>query len=313
MQTTQILALLLVFLLPSFALAEEAGDALPPPVQQEEPLSPPQQEPTHRRAPQKSEGLWYRDAGEYIASRSTRMGVPTEVNSKIITDGKRFDVSLGKRIPLLTWGEKSASEAWVLGVDGGMLASLQRYSRQGKLTFATNTFDGYFGAFLAYSFDGWIAMLRSAHLSAHLVDNSAQFFNATSYSHFWNELIVGKTFPRPDQESNWDLHLQGSIGANNTSSPPTKQPRATLGASFGYALAGSDSLAILASADAIRAGVEGQKESYSFFLGLGSLNRPQSTHRPFRIGLAHYSGSDYRNQFYFKKQKWTTFEVSLEL
>lgn len=262
--------------------------------------------------PEKPAALWYRDAGEYLSSRSTRMGFPTDVNTKIVSDGKRFDASVGKRIPLLVWKEKSLADAWVLGVDGGMLASLERFKRGDKLTFATNTFDGFFGAFLAYGHEGWIFLLRTAHLSAHLVDNSPQILSAVSYNQFWNELIVNKSFPAPEKESDWDLALQGSVGLNNTSSPENDQPRASLGLSYGKALSGPDSLALVASADALRAGVEGQKPTYALFLGIGTLNRPNTTHRPFRAGIAHFTGSDYRNQFFFKKQRWTTFEVSAE-
>jgi hypothetical protein len=257
--------------------------------------------------------LWYRNAGDYMASRSTRMTLPTDVNTKIITDGKRFDVSVGKRIPLFWWGEEGRHSGWSAGIDGGMLASLMQYTSQGRLTFATNTFDGYFGMYVGRTWsDGWLAMFRMAHLSAHLVDNSPRFLNPTGYSQFWNEVIVGKTFPAPTELSDWDLHLQANVGLNNTSTPAADQPRAGLGADFGYALNGPDSMAIVASADAIRAGVMNQKLTYAFFLGMGYLKRPNTTHRPFRFGLAYFRGSDYRNQLYFERQNWLTFEIAAE-
>jgi hypothetical protein len=235
------------------------------------------------------------------------------VNTKLISDGKRFDVSLGKRIPLYNWGEEGLYKTWSFGVDGGMLASLVRYSSQGKLTFATNTFDGMFGMYLGFSTaDGWLGLFRSAHLSAHHVDNSPLYLTPIPYSQFWNEIIVGKTFPAPSEERDWDLHLQGSVGLNNTSSPRSDQPRAQLGLDFGYAFSGADSLALLVSADALRAGVSGQKLTYAFFLGTGFLSRPQTTHRPFRAGLAYFRGSDYRNQLYFNRQNWLTFELATE-
>lgn len=301
MKTYLLLATLSLFPLSTFA---EEGSPLPE-------ATVPRGAYTRSAKPQEKKP-WFRNAGEYMSSRSTRMGFPTDVNTKIITDGKRYDVSVGKRIPLYTWSEKSLSEAWVFGIDGGMLASLERFSRAGKLTFGTNTFDGFFALFISKSWDGWLAMLRSAHLSAHLVDNSPQVTGAVSYSQFWNEIIVGKTFPNPEKESEWDLHLQGSVGLNNTSAPVEKQPRAALGGSFGYALQGPDSLALLASADMLNAGVQGQKPTYAYFAGFGTLNRPNSTRRPFRAGVAHYRGSDYRNQFFNKRQKWTTFEISAE-
>jgi hypothetical protein len=255
---------------------------------------------------------WFRNAGEYIANRSLRIGIPTSPSSKILTDGKRFDVTLGKRIPLYTWEEDGPGEAWTFGIDGGMLASLVRYSNNGRLTFATDTFDGFFGAYLAKAWDGWLAMARYAHLSAHLVDNSPQILNPVGYSQFWEELTLGKSFPAPSEPSDWDLQLQGSIGLNHTSMPAQANPRLAFGASFGHALWGPDSLAVLTSADLLKAGVAEQKATYSFFLGVGTLNRPETTHRPFRAGITHFSGADYRNQFYFRKHTWTTFEVALE-
>lgn len=260
--------------------------------------------------PEKS---WFRDPGEYLAHRSVRMGIPASTQSSIFTDGKRFDANIGKRLSLINWSVKGPSTAWTAGIDAGMLASLQRYSRNGQFTFATNTFDGFFGAFIEKGWDGWIAMLRFAHLSAHLVDNSPNILNPVNYSHFWEELVVGKTFPHPDKASNWDLHLQGSVGVNHTSIPSRNQPRASFGLSYGHTLNGHDSLALLTSADVLRAGVQGQKPSYSLFAGLGSLNRPDSTRRPFRVGFAFFRGSDYRNQNYNRTQNWTTLELSTEL
>jgi len=259
---------------------------------------------------------WFRSAGDYMAYRTERWGVPTDPSTKILTDGKRFDTSIGKRISLLTWGDDEFKKAWSFGIEGGMLASLYRYSNAGSLTFATRTFDGYFGAYVGFMKDGWIAMLRTAHLSAHLVDNAPELDatgkGAVSYSQFWNELVVGKTFPAPADTSNWEVHAQGSIGMNNTSTPKGRQPRASLGLSGAYALRGDGKLSVLASADALRAGVEGQANSYAVFLGLGSLNRPHSTIRPWRAGIAHFGGSDWRNQYYQRAQKWTAFEASTE-
>lgn len=258
------------------------------------------------------DSAWFRGPGEYIANRSLRVGLPTETASKMLLDGKRFDVTLGKRLPIFTWGEEGPASAWTAGIDAGMLASLQRYNSGGRLTFATNTFDGFFGAFLAKAWNGWLVMGRFAHLSAHLVDNSPNILNPVGYSQFWEEVIVGKTFPSPEVESDWELHVQGSAGFNHTSVPVHRNPRAGLGLSFGHSLSGPGTLAVLGSADVLRAGVIGQKPSYSFFLGMGTLNRPGSKIRPFRVGLAHLSGSDYRNQNYNKKHEWTTVEISTD-
>jgi len=292
-----------LFCLPSNA--EEIPTDLPPPpivAETPSPLEP---------SPEKQ--LWYRNAGEYLASRSTRSTLPTDVNSKIITDAKRFDMSVGKRLPIFRWSEDGRHSGWSAGMDGGMLASLVRYTNNGKLTFATNTFDGFFGFYIGHTTpEGWLGIFRMAHLSAHLVDNSPRFQNPIGYSQFWNEIIVGKTFPAPIEISEWDLHLQANVGLNNTSTPASDQPRAGVGVDFGYALDGPDSLALVASADANRAGVVNQRITYAFFLGAGYLKRPHTTHRPFRFGLAYFRGSDYRNQIYFDRQNWLTFEVAAE-
>lgn len=287
----------------SFANAEE-----------ELPLPPPVNQAPAAARPNKAgkDKPWFRDAGEYLSSRSVRMGVPTEANTKMITDGKRFDLSLGKRISLVNWGEVSPSETWAFGIDGGMLASLTRYKKNGQLTFATNTFDGFFGAYIGYIGGGWLALLRYAHLSAHLVDSNANILSAVNYSQFWGEAVIGKTFPAPEEESNWELHLQGSAGMNHTSAPKAKQPRAAFGTTLSVAPGGPDTLALIGSADLLNAGVQGQKPSYSFFTGIGSLNRPNLTTRPWRVGLSHFAGSDYRNQYFNKRQKWTTFEIATE-
>jgi hypothetical protein len=256
---------------------------------------------------------WYRDAGDYIAHRSVRQGLSTDTSSKILTDFKRYDAAIGKRVALLTWAEKGSATAWTAGVDAGMLASLQKYSRNGQLTFATNTFDGFFGAFISKGLDGWNFLLRVAHLSAHLVDNSPNILTPNNYSQFWEELIVGKTFPNPEVASDWEVHLQGNVGLNHTSVPVARQPRAGLGVSATHLLADHESLSILGSADVLRAGVNGQRPTYSFFLGLGTMNRPNLKTRPFRIGVSHFRGSDYRNQSYNQKQKLTMLELGLEL
>lgn len=305
--------------IPFLAHAAEEGDDLPPPavtsIDPDEDIVP----ATAPAAPKKStprdreKDPWFRNAGEYLSSRSTRSLAPTDVNTKIITDAKRFDVSLGKRIPLIRWAEDDLHTGWAIGVDGGMLASLVRYMNDGRLTFATNTFDGFFGGWIGFTHgSGWLAMFRTAHLSAHLVDNSPLFANPVAYSQFWNEIVIGKSFPETRRPSDWDLHIQGSVGMNNTATPRTDQPRATLGVDLGFCLSGPDSLAIITSADALRAGVLAQRDTYGLFLGIGYLNRPENTRRPFRAGVAHFTGSDYRNQLFLNRQRWTTLEVATE-
>lgn len=302
---TLILSLALTF--PAFA-----DEDLPPP---SGPSAAAPSAPANTKAPESGGGKkrsWYRGYGEYLASRSSRMGVPTEPTTKVITDGKRFDAAIGKRISLLSFEQSGDLTGWSFGVDGGMLASLTRYKRNSQLTFATNTFDGFFGAYLGHINESWLFLLRYAHLSAHLVDNSPDILTPRNYSQFWTEVIVGKTFPHPLITSRWELHLQGSVGVNSASTPRSKPPRAALGMSFGHALGDPDDLALLLTADALSAGVTGQDPTYAFFTGFGSLNRPGTTRRPYRFGLAHFIGSDYRNQYFFRKQKWTTFELSVE-
>ncbi len=311
MQFISIIVPLLGFLLSFSAHAEEVSPTAAPPSETAPAQVPPP--PVAASEPVKRVYFWYRDSAEYLASKSTRAGLPTDVNTKVITDAKRFDVSVGKRIPLFRWAEDGRHSGWSAGVDGGMLASLVRYTSNGKLTFATNTFDGFFGMYIGHSTpEGWLGIFRVAHLSAHLVDNSPRFLTPIAYSQFWNEIIVGKSFPRPTEISDWDLHLQANLGVNNTSVPVSEQPRAGFGVDFGHALHGPNSLAILASADANRAGVKDQLLTYAFFLGMGFLKRPHTIHRPVRAGLAYFRGSDYRNQLFQERQNWLTFEVATE-
>jgi hypothetical protein len=256
---------------------------------------------------------WTRDVGDYIALRTVRMGFPSDTNSKITTNGKRYDLSIGNRIPLKSWSQVFSAEGWAAGIDGGMMASLERFNRNGNLTFATNTFDGYFGGWIAYAGDGFIIMIRSAHLSAHLVDNSPDILNAVNYSQFWNELILTKSFPDPIIEANWELHFQGNFGINHTSFPKSKNPRTGFGISGGYSPWGPQGLALLASADVLKTGVQRQSATSAFFLGIGRLTRPQTIGRPFRVGIAVYRGSDARNQYFFERQKWAALEISTDL
>lgn len=295
---------LLLLLLPLLAAAEEPGPLPAAKVDKDVfPIGP---------AAEHTERPWFRDVGEYISTRSVRPGISTDPTTKLLTDGQRYDVTVGKRIPVYSWGEESLSEGYAVGVDGGMFASLQRLTHTGRLIFGTNTFDGFFGAWAGAVKDGWLYMFRTAHLSAHLVDNSSNFYNPVSYSQFWNSVIIGKSFPSPAKESDWQLHLQGELGLNNTSSPAAKQPRWESGVDFGYALKGPDSLAFLLSADVLNAGVQGQKSHYSYFAGLGYLVRPQTKHRPLRFGVTRLDGSDHRNQYYMNKDRFTAFEVQAE-
>jgi hypothetical protein len=261
-------------------------------------------------APAESDSqAWFRNEGEYAAYRSTRSGVMTEDNTEVVTDGLRYDAAVGKRIPLFTWGEEGKAEGWSAGIDGGMLASLRRQTVNGSLTFSTNTFDGHFGAFLGYIAEGWLFMFDTGHLSAHLVDGISTYQTPIRYSRFWNELMVGKSLFDPNGTDPVEVYFQGSIGANNTSTPNAHNPLWGLGVDLGAELSGPDSIAILATADASNAGVSGQTTTYSEFLGIGYLSKPNTVHRPFRVGASHFHGSDYRNQLFAQTQNFTAFEV----
>ena len=289
-----------LFLSPS-AYAEE--DALPKAEVNRE---------SFRSAPNEAETEpYFRHLGEYFSTTITRPGLSSEPTTKLLTDGKRYDVTVGKRISVFE-AEEGPAQGFVIGVDGGMMASLERIDRNGQLTFGTNTFDGFFGLYAGYANAGWFFALRTAHLSAHLVDNSPRINNSISYSQFWNEAIAAKVFPAPEEKSDWEIQAQARVGFNNTSSPKADQPRALGGLSFGHRLGGPASLALLSSADVLRAGVRGQKEHYSFFAGLGFLNRLDSPRRPFRFGVTHHRGSDHRNQFYASQTKFTAFEIQAE-
>ena len=252
---------------------------------------------------------WFRNEGEWLAFRSTRQGVMNDPNTKIITDGLRYDVSVGKRIPLFVWAQESHASGWSAGVDGGMLASLRRQNVNGSLAFSTNTFDGHFGAYIGYSGNGWIAMGHTAHISAHLVDGISTYQNPIRYSRFWNDVIVGKDLFDPEGTEPYEIYLQGNIGMGNNAVPATKNPVYGYGFDAGVELAGADSIAIKISFDTSNAGTSGQGSTYSEFVGIGYLSKPKTMHRPFRAGMSHYTGSDFRNQLFSQTQNFTAFEI----
>lgn len=255
---------------------------------------------------------WYRTPGEWIAARTTRDGLTLEPVAKILSDGKRFDVGLGKRVPVFSWGEESLTKAWSAGFDGGMMVTMFRGRENTNVTFATENFDGFFGAYVARSLYNTIYMLRVAHVSSHLVDNNPRVLTAIPYSRFWLEAIVGRTFPAVDSSSPWNLHIQGALGFNFTSDPARDSMRYLFGFDLGYNLFGPDSLAIISSFDLRHTGVAGQSHYFATFLGLGRTKRPETTNRPWRIGVSHHWGSDYRNQYFRNTDKFTSMEVQLE-
>lgn len=257
---------------------------------------------------------WYRGSGEWIASRTVRDGlVGDEPVSKILTDGKRFDASIGKRIPLIAINEESLTRAWSIGFDGGMLATLFRNSgSSAKTVFATENFDGFFGGYVARALDNTILMYRIGHISSHLVDNNPRVIQAIPYSRFWNEIIVSQTLSSITQASPWDLHVQASVGLNFMSEPNKDNPRWLAGIDLGRTLGNPDSMAVVATFDIRHPGVANQLDNYAMFVGIGRLRRPETTHRPFKAGVSHHWGSDYRNQYYNRSTRFTSFEVQIE-
>ena len=266
---------------------------------------------------------WYRDVGDWIASRTVRQDVTTEPTNKILSDMKRFDVSLGKRLPLYTWSSNEEEKNWTLGrafsvgLDGGMAVTLTRtpYSTRTSLIFLSETFDGFFGIYFAYFFENNIFMLRNGHLSAHLIDNS-QYINdpgPISYSLFWTEFVIGRNFLKVQESSRWDLYVQGSLGLTYKSQPMKRNPRATFGIDTSYGLTKDPQcLSVIASFDARAAGIVNQKANYVAFLGIGRPRRPELHRRPFRFGVGTTWGSDYRHQFYNRRAHFTGLELQTE-
>jgi hypothetical protein len=260
-----------------------------------------------------NKALWYRDASEWMMARTIYSGLATDPNTRIATNGKRWDMEVGKRIPLFTWDNESPHDAWSIGIDGGILASLTRIKGTTTSVFATETFDGFFGINLGRAFDGHIIMLRTGHLSAHLVDNSPRInILPVTYSQFWTEFIFGENFVHPSEMSRWDVYSQFSVGANYVARPKPRGPRLAFGTTIAYHFSSPDSLAFIVSGNVLKAGVESQKAHYNLFAGIGNTNHALATKRPFRIGVSHYAGSDHRNQLYFEKERFTAVEAQIE-
>lgn len=287
--------------------AEEANklDTLEAPPVTESPAKPP-----------RLTGPWYRNNSEWVASRTIRDGLMgDEPTTKILTDGKRYDMSIGKRFPLISFGEESLTRGWSAGFDGGMLVTLFRADSRNtsNVTFASENFDGFFGGYLARALDDTILMYRIGHVSSHLVDNNPRVTRAIPYSRFWQEVIISQTLSSILDPSLWDIHVQGALGANFMSEPKMSNPRALIGIDVGRTLGEPGGVSLILSADARRPGVKNQIPNYSAFIGIGRLKRPETLGRPFKIGIAHHWGSDYRNQYYRQRTSFTAFEVQLEI
>ncbi len=255
-----------------------------------------------------ADGNWFHNNSEFLAYQTQRQAMANDPSTKINTDGKRFDVTLGNRIPVYSWGE---GENWSIGADGGMLASLSRYQSEGKLTFATETFDGFFGLYIARMLNEWLFMVRTAHLSAHLVDNAPDVFtNTTLYNAFWTEGLAGYFFREPKKATSWNIYLQGSLGVYTTSLPEKSGPRTALGLTYNHHLGGADSLEAIVSGDLLHTGIKGQKTHTATFVGIGRSGAAVDTSmRPFRVGVTFFRGSDHRNQYYTRTDHLTAFTV----
>ena len=281
--------------------------------EEDEPATKPTRSIKQSTAKAEARAPWFPSASEFLSYQTQRPALATDPSTKISTDGKRYDMTVGSRIPVHSWAEDEVGYGWSVGFDGGMLASLERYELNGKLTFATETFDGFFGAYLARAAGSWLLMLRTAHLSAHLVDNSPRVLNNTTiYNLFWNEFLAGYFFRDPTKAQPWNLYMQGSLGANNVAEPRQSNPRATLGLTFNHQLDGPDSLGVILSADSLRAGIAGQKMHYAYFAGIGRAGSLQSTMRPWRAGVTMFRGSDHRNQNYSHTNHFTAFTIQTD-
>lgn len=260
---------------------------------------------------------WYRDVGDWIADVTVRETVMNQPSSKIITNGKRFDVQIGERMPLWTINPKNRTTGWSIGIDGGVATTLSRADQtstgQKDLVFATETFDGHFGAYVAYGKRNYALMVRAGHLSSHLVDNSPQINNFISFSHFWTELAAVWSLTPPRKLRNWGGKLFGSIGFNWKVTPEERQPRAQLGLTLYHHLRGYDSLAIIGSADAFNQGIENQNIHWNFFIGIGYPKRAYSKKRPWRIGFNGMAGGETRNQFFSEDTYFTGVALQMEI
>ena len=265
------------------------------------------------KEPIKGKHSWYRGSGEWIASRTVRDGLLGTASTKITTDGKRYDTNLGKRISLYTFDEDSLTRAWSVGFDGGMAVTLIRENgASDNVVFSTETFDGFFGLYVARALDEFIIMGRVAHISSHRVDNNPQILLAFPYSRFWLEIITGYTWPKLRVFSRWNVYLQTGVGFNFKAEPRPDGPRILFGFDVGYTLKGPNSVAAILSFDLRHVGVSNQATHYSSFIGVGRLKRPETTHRPWRIGISKVWGSDYRNQYFGNTDEHTHFLVQME-
>jgi hypothetical protein len=267
--------------------------------------------PDANRRDEAENKFWFHNAGEWMASILTRPGL-IDATGKITSNGKRFDVIAGKRLPVFIWGEENHSDAWAVLLDGGMQASLTRLRTHSMQAFGTETFDGFFGGGIARSIHGNLIMIRAAHLSAHLVDNSPSIGAPIIYNQFWYEVKAGHSFVNPAEMKNWDLYTQTSIGVTHHNRPGPSGVRAEAGFTAGANFTDPDSLAFILSFDALKAGVVAQKWHYNAFAGIGYINKPYTHHRPFRTGISVDKGSDHRGQFFWRPENFAAYEFQVE-
>ena len=128
----------------------------------------------------------------------------------------------------------------------------------------------------------------------------------------WKYFIFSRTLATVTQASPWDIHLQGAVGLNFKSEPKMHTPRWLAGIDIGRTIGGPSSWAVVSTIDARHSGVLNQHNNYSVFLGIGRLRRPETVNRPVKFGVSHHWGSDYRNQFFNKRGKFTAFEIQVD-
>lgn len=289
-----------------------------PEIDPDEGNAPPIPEAAQRKSEYISEfkaPYWYRAPEEWISGQTVRNTLSNQPASHIYTDGKRFDVALGKRKVLFTWGRRGRTTAWVLGFDGGVGTTLTRVEKSGSsdLVFGTETFDGHFGGFIGRGSGDFIWLARIGHLSAHLVDNSPRLSQSISYSRFWVEGIVNYSFVPLHEKKPWALSAQAMIGANYKSTPSKKNPRYGIGITGSFQFWGFDSWGLIFDADLHNPGVENQDPHFNIFVGLGHPKHAYTTNHPWKIGINHMGGSESRNQFFTEDTGFTSLAIQMDL
>lgn len=260
---------------------------------------------------------WYRSLGDWVASIGIRDNLMIEPNTKILSDGKRYDVSIGKRISLLHSPHRNIKKlGWSFGISASMTASLRLLdgkNENNSLIISTEHFEGLFGLYWGMVHKSWLLMAQVGHVSSHLVDNNLEVLNYIIYSRFWIELTIGKQFPNMRNNYKWRLYLQNSIGYNFKTEPEKSGIRLLTGMDLSFRLGGIRALSLITSIDFRDLGVREQKSHYTAFLGVGYPKYFYLGNRPWRFGVSYLKGGDYRNQFYQREDEYMALTWQMEL